>query len=89
MHTGRCCCGAAATADGAVFAVGGGASMYRHSPAFSTVERYDVEADCWSGAPEMATARCALGVACSLATGQLFAVGECCSAEPCRVSCLR
>lgn len=75
MHTGRCCAGAAQAANGAVFVVGGGASMYRNSPAFSTVERYDVDADAWFWGPEMTTARCALGVAYSLPTGHLFAAG--------------
>ena len=50
--------------------------MYRNSPAFSTVERYDVDADAWFWAPEMAVARCALGVACALETGQIFAAGK-------------
>ena len=76
MRTGRCCCAAAQSADGSVFVAGGGASMYRNSPAFSTVERYDVDADAWFWAPEMTAARCALGFACSLETGQLFAAGK-------------
>ena len=49
--------------------------MYANSPAYATVERYDVAADVWHWAPEMIHARCALGVAYSLGTGELFAAG--------------
>ena len=49
--------------------------MYANSPAWDTAERYDPAADSWRGAPDKTAARCALGVACSLATGQLFAAG--------------
>ena len=75
MQQERCCASAAVDTRGLVWVVGGGRSMYANSPAWNSAERYDPAADSWRGAPDMTAARCALGVACSLTTGRLFAAG--------------
>lgn len=75
LGTPRCCCGGAVDSRGNLYACGGGESMYRGAPTLETVERFSVDASCWSPFPSMAARRCGVGVALRLETDTLFAFG--------------
>jgi hypothetical protein len=85
MRVERCCCGAAVDGTGAVWAVGGGEDMYRHSRAWDSVEVLewpeagvaagDVGRLRWRDGPSLLGPRCAPGVAACVATARLFACG--------------
>lgn len=77
MHEPRCCCSGALDSAGGIFVVGGGASMYRGAECLNTVEHLPsvVGPANWVPGPVMGSARCALGVAISHDTQQMFALG--------------
>mmetsp|Transcript_159562 Transcript_159562/g.507953 ORF Transcript_159562/g.507953 Transcript_159562/m.507953 type:complete len:271 (+) Transcript_159562:303-1115(+) len=79
LEVSRCCCSAAVDVRGRIFVVGGGENMYSSSRAWDSVEWLDDLSPGaeprWREGPAMNQARCALGVASSFETDQLFAAG--------------
>ena len=83
LREARCCAGVGLAADGELWAVGGGESMYRQSVVYATTERLAAGADgvpgsdgsVWEPGPRMGFGRCGAGVACGYQAGALYAAG--------------
>jgi len=82
LSVARCCAAAASDEAGRLYVAGGGKSMYHTAVAYDSVEVNACLVDpatgdygAWQPAPNMLARRCGLGLACSLRTASLVAVG--------------